>query len=239
MLHSLRERYRAPTIPNASIMKKILFSLFIFQLSIFSLFGLDKSLFFTLGPKLMLNTDDSTKSAPSPVMYSFGIGGDFFIKDNVLFQSHGSFFTNYYLWDGERAQPAEAENRTATALSAMLDLTGGYTWKRGESQKHHFSLMGGLGLFVRIGVLSGGVNPDDKNSDGKSTASEDVSSINSDFYSDLNFLYPELAFSYSYIFSDVWKIGGEVRSYIPLGSIINGNGIDAMILSFAFKISYK
>lgn len=200
---------------------------------------IDSSLFFTLGPKLMLNTDDHTKSAPSPVMYSLGIGGDFLLPNNILLAAHASFFTNYYLWDGERAQPAEVENRTATALSAMIDLTGGYTWKAGESKKHLLSASGGIGILARHAILSNGVNPDDPNRDTKTKASDDVSSINDTFFKDLNFMYPELAFSYSYILSEIWKIGGEFRTYIPLGSLTNGNGVDGMIFSLSLKLSYK
>ncbi|MBQ4379483.1 MAG: hypothetical protein II821_09865 [Treponema sp.] len=116
----------------------------------------------------MLNTDDSTKSAPSPTMYSVGIG-----------------------------------------------------------------------ILARYGILSNGVNSDDPNRDTNSTASEDVSDINGDFFSGLNFVYPELTFSYSYILSTKWKVGGEARTYIPLGSLAGGNGLDGMIFSLALKLSYK
>ena len=226
--------------PNATLlMKKFFVFASIFLIFLTSVSAVEKDLFFTLGPKLMLNTDDHTKSAPSPVSYSLGIGGDFWLKNNVLIEAQASFFTNYYLWDGERAQPAEVENRTATALSAMIDLTGGYTWKAGESQKHLLSACGGLGIFARHAILSNGVNPDDPNRDTKTKASDDVSSINDTFFKDLNFLYPELAFSYSYILSEIWKIGGEFRTYIPLGSLMNGNGVDGMIFSLALKLSYK
>ena len=200
---------------------------------------IDKSLFFTFGPKLMLNTDDSTKSAPSPTMYSLGIGGDFLFKNGFLLSAHGSFFTNYYLWDGEHSQPAEVENRTATALSALIDLNAGYTWQLGENKKHLLSLSGGIGILARYGILSNGVNSDDPNRDTNSTASEDVSDINGDFFSGLNFVYSELAFSYSYILSTKWKVGGEARTYIPLGSLAGGNGLDGMIFSLALKLSYK
>ena len=200
---------------------------------------IDPTLFFTLGPKLMLNTDDHTKSAPSPIMYSLGIGGDFLFENNILLQAHASFFTNYYLWDGEKAQPAEVENRTATALSAMIDLTGGYTLKLGQEEKHLLSLNAGLGFLARYAILSGGVDEDSPNRDTGSKAGDDISDINSCFFSDLNFLYPEVALSYSYVLSDLWKIGGEFRTYIPLGSLMNGNGADSMIFSLALKISHK
>lgn len=200
---------------------------------------IDPSLFFTLGPKLMVNTDSGAKSAPSPVMYSLGVGGDFAFQNNIILQAHGSFFTNYYLWDGERARPAEVENRTATALSAMIDLCGGYTFVVGENKNHLLSVTGGAGFFLRHAILSNGVDSDEPNRDTNTTASDDVSSINGTFFSDLNFFYPELCISYSYILSESWKIGGEFRSYIPLGSLINGHGVDGMIFSASLKLSYK
>lgn len=200
---------------------------------------IDPSLFVTAGPKLMVNTDSSTKSAPSPIMYSLGVGGDFTYENNVFMQVHASFFTNYYLWDGERARPAEVENRTATALSAMLDLTGGYTFCLGESQKHRLSLSGGLGFLLRHGILSGGVSEDDPNRDIDTTAGDDVSSINGTFFSGLNFLYPEFSVSYSYCLSEIWKIGGEFRTYLPIGSLKDGYGADGMIFALSLKISYR
>lgn len=198
-----------------------------------------KSLFFTLGPKIMLNTDDSTKSAPSPVRYSFGIGGDFTFANGILLQVHGSFFTNYYLWDGQKAQPAEVENRTGTAFSLMFDLTGGYTFYLSKSKKHLLSPALGLGTLARFAILSNDVDADDLNRETGSKASDDVSDINSDFYSNLNFLYPEIVLSYSYILSENWKIGGEFRAYLPLGSLTNGVGMDGAIFSISAKLSYK
>lgn len=220
-------------------MKRFLTIAGVFFLSLCSLPALDADLFFTAGPKLMLNTDDHTKSAPSPIMYSLGVGGDFLFENNVLVSAHGSFFTNYYLWDGTDAQPAEVENRTATALSMMLDLTGGYTFKLGETEKHLLSVSGGLGFLFRHAILSNGVSADAPNRDTGSKASEDVSDINGTFFSNLNFLYPEFAVSYSYILSEKWKIGSEFRTYLPLGSMTNGNGADGMIFSLDLKLSYR
>ena len=200
---------------------------------------IQKSLFFTFGPFFMLSTDDSADSAPSAMMYSLGIGGDFVFKNGISLQTHGSFFTNYYLWDGETFRIAEVENRTATALSLMLDFLGGYTFKIGVQKSHLFSIFGGAAIFVRYAVLSNGVDSDDLNRTTNSKAGDDVSSINGKFFSDLNFLYPELALSYSYLLSQTWKVGLEFRTYLPLSSLLNGDGIDGMIFSLAGKLSYK
>lgn len=246
-------------------MKKGIFAALILIFSLFSLFGqqtisdivaspskdssktekesffssIDKSLFFTLGPRLLVNTDSSTGSAPSPICYSFGLGGDFLFQNGFLLEGQASFFTNYYLWDGEKARPAEVENRTATALSSMIDLCCGYSWVKGQNQSHYISLMGGTGIFLRYGLLSSGVSGDDPNRNGQSTASQDLSDINSSFYSKANFLYQQIAFSYSYKMSDFWKIGGEFRFYIPVGSIISGDGMDGAMFSLSLKLNYR
>jgi len=206
-------------------------------------FVLRESAFFvTAGPMLMVNTDDGTDSAPSPVMFSLGFGYDFFQDRNVFGEVRGSFFTNYYLWDGESAQPAEIENRTAVALSLMLDMTCGHVWVRGLNQ---FSLSGGLGVLVRVGLLASGVDSDDQGGeyDGTSysTAGDDVSSINSWFYSKANFLYPEISFSYLRSipsFLGTCMIGGEFRTYFSVGSAISGDFFDGMIFDLAVKVQF-
>ncbi|MBQ7539198.1 MAG: hypothetical protein IJT42_09540 [Treponema sp.] len=220
-------------------MKKFFVLSVIFLLFLAPVSAMDTDFFVTAGPNLMVNTQNSTKSAPSPIMYSLGLGGDFRFENMVLAQVHGSFFTNYYLWDGSEARPAEVENRTATVLSFMLDFTGGYSFCLGQSQKHLLSLSGGLAFLFRHGFLSNGVSSDDPNRDTGSRASDDVSDINGRFFSDLNFLYPEFLLSYSYILSPVWKIGGDFRIYLPLGPLTSGRGADGMIFSLALKLSYK
>jgi len=206
-------------------------------------FDLQSNMFFvTAGPMLMVNTDDETSSAPSPIMFALGFGYDFFQDRNLFGEVRGSFFTNYYLWDGENAQPAEIENRTAVALSCMLDMTCGHIWVRGLNQ---FSLSGGLGFLIRIGLLASGVESDDQGGeyDGTnySTAGDDVSSINSWFYSKANFLYPEICFSYLRAipsFLGKCMVGGEFRTYIPFGSLISGNLFDSMIFDLAVKVQF-
>ncbi len=206
-------------------------------------FDLQSGMFFvTAGPMLMVNTDDATASAPSPIMFALGFGYDFFQDRKFFGEVRGSFFTNYYLWDGENAQPAEIENRTAVALSLMLDMTCGRIWVRGLNQ---FSLSGGLGVLARVGLLASGVNADDQGGeyDGSeySTAGDDVSSINSWFYSKANFLYPEISFSYLRAVPSVLgrcMVGGEFRTYIPLGSLVSGNLLDGMLFDLAVKVQF-
>lgn len=191
--------------------------------------------FLTLGPAVLVNTQSTAESAPSPVMYAAGAGLDFFPESQLDFQSRISFFTNYYLWNGEKAKPAEIENRTATALSLLVDLCGGHSWIFG---KNRISLDGGLGFLFRYGILSNGVEKSDKNQKTGTTAKDDIKDINSYFLDFINIIYPEIAFSYARNIFDGWKAGFESRIYFPLGSISTGDGLDAMLFSLSFKLNF-
>lgn len=192
----------------------------------------------TIGPTLMINTDDSKNSAPSPVTFSVGAGATFFESFPVYGEARLLFFTNYYLWDGKNAQPAEVENRTVTALSFMLDLTGGHVFKFG---RNFIEVNAGIGFLFRAGFLSLGVKDDDPGYTGDSetsTAKDDASSITSWFYDGSNFLYPEVAISYLRQIKGSVKFGGELRVYFPAGTLSNGEFPDDMIFALSAKVGF-
>lgn len=187
--------------------------------------------FVTGGPNLMVSTSGNS-SAPSPIMYSLGFGAEFPAYESVLLQGRASFFSNYYLWDGDDARPAEIENRTATALSLLLGFDAGRSWFFGENR---LSVCGGLGFLLRAAFLAGGVSSDDEGGSG-TTAGDDVSSINSWFYSGLRFLYPECSVKYLRALpggASGMQFGAEARFLFPLGAIISGDFPDSMIFSLA------
>ena len=174
--------------------------------------------FVSIGPTLVINTDASTKSAPSP----------------VSFEPRLTFFTNYYLWDGEAAHPAEVENRTATVLSFLVDMDTVKIFRRG---KNEFHIGGGVSVLARVAMLSGGVDSDDAGGTDTSTAGDDVSSISSYFWSDLRFLYPNITGCWLYALPNGWKAGASASVYVPLGSLMHGDGVDGMLVSLAFRIA--
>lgn len=215
-------------------MKKIIAVFTVFFLSL-QVSLLHSQVFMTLGPEVMINTDSSKNSAPSPIMFSGGLGADFFEKSPVTAECRLSFFTNYYIWDGEDAQPAEIENRTAIALSLMLDMTAGHNFNFG---KNSILVAAGAGFLARYGLLALGVDSGDLNPKTGSKASDDVSDINSWFYKNVNFLYPEISITYMREIPKGMKAGCEFRAYFPLGSMMNGDGIDGMIYSLSLKVSF-
>ena len=188
--------------------------------------------FFTLGPSLYVNTD--SESAPSPVKFSAGFGADFF-NDGVLnFQPKVSVFTNYYLWDGTYARPAEVENRTALALSFLVDLDTTHTWK---FSKEYLQVGGGISFLARYAFLASGVSADDTGTD--TTAGNDIDSINSWFYKDLNYLYPNISVCYMHEFTENYLAGLETKIYIPLGALADGRALDTLIAFFGIKICIR
>lgn len=190
--------------------------------------------FFTLGPLLYVNTDSS--SAPSPVKFSAGFGFDFFTDRIISFQPKVSAFTNYYLWDGQYARPAEVENRTALSLSFLFDLNAAHKWSFNNDS---FELGGGISFLARYAFLANGVEETDSGSSSTATAGDDVKSINSWFYKDLNFLYPNISFCYMHQFTENYSAGLETKVYIPLGALKDGRALDTTLVFFGVKVCIK
>lgn len=183
----------------------------------------DTNFFFTLSPLLYINTDSS--SAPSPISFSAGLGFDFFNSKKIGMECKANFFTNYFLWDGKIARPAEIENRTALVFNSLWDIDATYAWNFTTSQ---LKLCAGLGFLLRYAILANGIDE-----------SDDVKDINKSFYSKLNFLYPNLGLSWLYDFNARWKAGFEAKLYLPVGAIAEGRGLDSMMISAGVKALLK
>ena len=169
----------------------------------------------------MITTD--SVSAPSPAYYSLGVGRSFSLADNFALQVHASFFTGYYLWDDEKAKPAEVENRTAIALSSLASLNAIYLFAKTEKQ--WFEIGAGPAILARYGLQANGV----------SGAEDEVSAINDYFWSDAQFFYPDISFSYNRIFGAL-ALGAECRVYFPFASLTSGDGFENGMISIAFRL---
>lgn len=177
--------------------------------------------FITLGPAMMFTTD--SVSAPSPISYSLGIGRTVSVSGDFSLQAHAAFFTSYYLYDDERAKPAEVENRTALALSSLVSLNA--LWTFGKTENHWLQIGAGPAIFARYGLQANGV----------SGAADEVSNINRYFWSDLHFLYPDICFSYTRVISQ-FALGAECRIYLPAASFADGMGFEDGIIAFSISL---
>ena len=194
------------------------------------------SLIFTNGLTYMLSTGDVSVSAPSPIIYSLGLGYSIKIGSFFIIQPKLTGWLQYYTWneDNSYAYPAEVEFRTATVLSCMIDIP--FIVSLG-TEKNSFAFGMGLGFLPRYGILSNGVSSADTGTSG--TASSDVNAINNWLWSSVRYLYPEAVISYTHLLGENWHVGAEYRFYLPLGSLVSGYGMDSMMMSIALRLSFQ
>jgi len=204
-----------------------------FMSTYFQPFVTNTNLFFTDGVVFMLSTGNASVSAPSPVLFSPGVGYSFRIFKFLVFEPRTSVFAQHYLWEesASYAYPAEIENRTATCVSLLIDLPLVITM---GTKSDTIGLGAGVGLLPRYSFLSNGVSADDAGTSG--SASDDVSKINGWLWSDARWLYPEMSVAYVHLLSNGWRVGLETRFYLPLGSLISGHGMDGMMVSTALRL---
>ncbi|MCK9170720.1 MAG: hypothetical protein M0P01_09925 [Treponema sp.] len=193
------------------------------------------AVFAAFEPMFILNTEAGTKSAPSPVVYPISIGISWPDYYFVSFQPRMSFYYNYYLWnnDDQTALPAEVENRTATALSCLFTLPAVFSFH--FTDKTTFEAEAGVSFLLRTGILSNGVSSTDSGTSG--SAESDTELINNWFRTGLRFLYAETGVSWLFDFTGV-KAGPEIHFYLPVGSLVDNRGLDAMMLSGGIKLIF-
>ena len=192
----------------------------------------DVDFIFAFTPAVIFNIDSSRKSAPSPVVYPFGFGISVPADRFVSFQPRLSFFTNYYLYDGGIARPAEIENRTATALSFLFDLPAVFTFD--IRRIHFFELGAGVSILARGAILSSGVDADEAGDTG--SAEGDVRAINNYFWKNANFLYMETSFAYLFTLTEKIKLGPEVRFYLPCGPLFTQGSMNGGMFAAGLKV---
>lgn len=183
-------------------------------------------------PSVYINPESSQVSAPSPVIYPVGIGFMWPEKAAFSIQPTLSFFMMYHLWYDGMALPAEIENRTSQTLCLLLDVPAVYSLFQNEKSRFQFSA--GLAFLMRFGFLANGVKDSDSGYTG--SASGDMDKINSWFWQNARFLYVSLGAGWLYSVSEHLKVGPEIKLYLPAGSLISGEGVQAMIVSAGLKL---
>ena len=182
-------------------------------------------------PGIYLNTESPLVSAPSPIIYPISFGILWPDSTQFAIQPTLSFFMMNHLLYKDVALPAEIENRTTTTLSFMLNIPVVYSLLLESSR---FQITGGLGIFMRFGLLSPGVKDNDSGWSG--SAGEDVSKINDYFWGNARWLYLTLGGSWLYNLTPQLRAGPTLNVYIPVGGIISDQTAQAMIISTGIKI---
>ncbi|MCQ2598289.1 MAG: hypothetical protein MJ181_10645 [Treponema sp.] len=203
-------------------MKKIVFALLLI-FSINFLFARTLDFTFKFPTTMYLSNGDKEYSAPSPVVFSPGIGFVWPNEGFLAIEPSLNFYSSYYLWHDGRALPAEIENRTATTLSFLLDVPAAFTLDI-KNTKLRFNA--GAAMLCRFGWLSNGA-----------TESDDVTAINQYFWSKARFFYLSGGVSWMVPLTSTSKFGPFFNFYLPVGSIFAREGLNGMILSAGLKVS--
>ena len=143
-----------------------------------------------------------------------------------------SFVPMSFLWYEDMAIPSEIENRTATTLLTFLNLPAVFTIKLPHSKMH---ITAGLGLCLRYGFLSIGVNKNDNGYNGN-TAKEDLKLINNWFWENGHWLYVTVGTSWLYPITDRIKVGPAFDLKLPMGTLIDQKNFQGTMLNVGFKL---
>ena len=191
--------------------------------------------YLTFEPFFIFRTIESLTETPYfALTFPFSVGMVFPADKPLSFQPKISFFSEYFLWDGKCAFPARIEDSSNIAFCFLLDLPLNYTFTLKE--KHIFEGRSGPSVNIRFSKTMNGLNSSDQATSG--TVAEEVQEINRWFWKNANFLYWNFSLSYLYNFSRGIKAGPEAALYIPLGSVLSGQGFNAFMVSTGVKVRF-
>ena len=182
-------------------------------------------------PGLYINTESVLVSAPSPIVYPISVGFIWPDSTGLSIQPTISFFMMQHLYYEDRALPAEIENRTTTTLSFLLNIPAVYSI---YLEKSRFQITAGLGIFMRFGLRSPGVNEADSGWSG--SAGEDVKLINEYFWKKPRWLYVTAGGSWLYDLTPQLHAGPVINISIPVGGLIVDHDVQGMLISLGIKI---
>ena len=182
-------------------------------------------------PGILINTESVLVSAPSPIVYPISVGFIWPDAATLAIQPTVSFFMMQHLYYDDRALPAEIENRTTTTLSFMLNIPAVYSI---FLEKSRFQITAGLGIFMRFGLRSPGVNESDSGWSG--SAGQDVKLINEYFWKKPRWLYLTAGGSWLYDLTPQLRAGPVINISIPVGGLITDKDLQGMLISLGIKI---
>lgn len=186
------------------------------------------------GPSVYVNTKSTLVSAPSPAFFPVSMGILWPNYTFIAMQPSVSVSYMYYLWHDGMALPAEVENRTALTVNILANLP---MMVQLYMKKSRVQIMGGIAFLGRVGMLPPGVSENDSGESG--SAGGDLKLINKWFYDNTRFLYISTGVSWLFNLNEegTKKAGPEIKAYLPIGGIMNSEGMQGMIITVGMKIS--
>lgn len=181
---------------------------FITSVLCFSQEALEKQgvFFLSASPVIQVNTD-GLPTAPTPILFSLGFGYRLSFLKTFSFVPEISYWSQYYLWENDKASPAPIEKRDVFVPQILIDLPLFYSLQK---DNHVFNFGLGIGLLNRIPIATS-VLPDDE--------SYKVSKIAKFFWGKGNFIYPEFSFFWDYVLENGSSLGLGLKGYYPLANL--------------------
>lgn len=174
---------------------------------------------FALEPTFIPNSAPMQVSMPFAFTVPVTVG--LFWRNNffISVEPNLSFSMNYYLWDQDSGMVfyAEAENRTALALSFLVELPLIFTIN--TSRKSSLKLSAGVSANLRFGFLAMGVSENEKGTSG--TAKSDVEKINEWFFKDMHFMNYGFGLAWMFKAGSAEKpveVGPEAKVRLPMST---------------------
>jgi hypothetical protein len=174
----------------------------------------------------LINTDRNSGS--SPLMPTLGVslplGTPLDLEVGVL------AWGTYYLYQDDRALPAEVEFRDFWVLGLVADARVGHTFRIGESA--FIGARGGLALLLRAPIPLP-VSP---------TARENLGPTFGYFYGKARFLYPEAEVFGGFPLTDAISLRLSLRGYLPVFHLWDGERLpfgDQLMLSGLVGLTFK
>lgn len=143
-------------------------------------------------------------SAPSPILFSAGIGVKVDFFKNFSFAPHLNFTATYYLMQDGRGYPASPENRLAYVPSAMIDLPMCYVC---SVKQHQFYIGVGIAIFARAAFPASKVGDSEK---------DKIKAMNKYFWSEAHWLYPSFQMGFDFNVQDGTMCGIFAKVYFPI-----------------------
>jgi hypothetical protein len=144
------------------------------------------------------------QSAPSQIHFAPGIGLRLPSDTLVCFAPSLIGFAGYWLWSGEKALPAEVEQRTTWVPGILIDLPAVVNIRTANSI---FSIGTGIAFLLRYAFLANSV-PEEESGD------RDL--MNAWFWQNARFVFPSAQFGWDFITENGWAIGISLQAYLPL-----------------------
>ncbi len=176
---------------------------------------------FTMGPHGILNLHKD--SAPSSILFSGGFGAQIKIMNRMSTCPHVSFFASYCLVEDNKIYPAEIEHRRAYVPSLLFDipLTADIPFENSILR-----VGGGASFLLRYAFVATGTDD---------SVAEEVTTMNSLFWKNMQFIYPSVQASWDYILDNGFAFGVGLKAYVPLSSLISDGNLQNGMISLSAR----